>query len=375
MDTGCASRYAAVFDSGTTALKGALVRDDGAIVASASEDLDLILAGPDNEYREQDPDQWWRAFAAVSRRMLDEASGSEPGFRAAGDGRGSGAGQSGDRSDEAGAGRIAGIIFSGQMQDLIALDADLNPVRNAILYSDGRAGDEAAALAEAYGARRFLDVVGNRLEGCLPIPKLMWMRAHEPEAFARTAHVLISSKDYLIARLTGRCVGDVAACSTAGAMDIRSGAWDAGILDAADAVAAGLTDAAGRRRGAKDTGNIEAAEGIGHLLPELHRPQDVVGAVTPEAAALTGLAPGTPVFAGIGDAGATTFASGADRPGRYNINLGTSGWIATVSPDPFVDKPGAANLAFGVAPGFVNAVPFLNAGDVHKWVSTVLAGT
>ncbi|KAA8819987.1 gluconate kinase [Bifidobacterium rousetti] len=334
-----APRYAATFDSGTTALKGALVAQDGRIVASTSEDLDLVIAGPHGEYREQDPDQWWHAFVAVSRRMLAEAVANEPGLHVGG---------SGDSNDSAVAGRIAGIIFSGQMQDVIVLDRDLNPVRNAILYSDGRAEEEAAELAERYGSRRFLDVVGNRLEGCLPLPKLMWMRAHEPDASARTAHVLISSKDYLIARLTGRCVGDVAACSTAGAMGIRSGEWDARLLKAAD---------------------------IDHgILPELHRPQDIVGEVTPQAAILTGFAPGTPVFAGIGDAGATTFASGVDRPGRYNINLGTSGWIATVSSEPFVDKPGAANLAFGVAPGFVNAVPFLNAGDVHKWVTRALAG-
>ena len=386
---GDAPRYAATFDSGTTALKGALVAQDGRIVASASEDLDLVIAWPHGEYREQDPDQWWHAFVAVSRRMLAEAAANEPGLHVGG---------SGDSNDSAVAGRVAGIIFSGQMQDVIALDRDLNPVRNAILYSDGRAEEKAAELAERCGAtagnaaddtinddtvavgkasdafreagsRRFLDVVGNRLEGCLPLPKLMWMRAHEPETFARTVHVLISSKDYLIARLTGRCIGDVAACSTAGAMDIRSGEWDTGLLKASGIAGAGDAD-----DGASSADVVGDAHPDHGILPELHRPQDIVGEVTPQAAILTGFAPGTPVFAGIGDAGATTFASGVDRPGRYNINLGTSGWIATVSPEPFVDKPGAANLAFGVAPGFVNAVPFLNAGDVHKWATRALAG-
>lgn len=360
---GDAPRYAATFDSGTTALKGALVAQDGRIVASASEDLDLVIAGPHGEYRGQDPDQWWRAFVAVSRRMFAEATANEPGFHT-GDLDGFD-----DSNDSVAVGRIAGIIFSGQMQDVIALDRDLNPVRNAILYSDGRAEEEAAELAERYGSRRFLDVVGNRLEGCLPLPKLMWMRAHEPETFARTVHVLISSKDYLIARLTGRCIGDVAACSTTGAMDIRSGEWDTGLLKASGIAGAG--DADDGASSADVVGDAHPGHGI---LPELHRPQDIVGEVTPQAAILTGFAPGTPVFAGIGDAGATTFASGVDRPGRYNINLGTSGWIATVSSEPFVDKPGAANLAFGVAPGFVNAVPFLNAGDVHKWATRALAG-
>lgn len=318
--------YAAVFDAGTTALKGALVAADGRIVASGSEQLDLII---DGDRREQDPGQWWRAFCLVSRHMLASAEAREPGFAAD---------------------RVAGIIFSGQMQDLIALDGDLRPVRNAILYSDGRAERQAQTLADAYcgGADRFLAVVGNRLEGGLPLPKLMWLRDDEPESFAAIRHVLISSKDYLIARLTGAAVGDVAACTTAGAMDIHTGRWDAELCVAA---------------------SIDPA-----MLPRLHRPQDIVGKVGEPARQLTGFAAGTPVYAGIGDAGATTLASGVSRPGEYNINLGTSGWIATVSPEPFTDKPGAANLAFGVAPGFVNAVPFLNAGDVHRWASRVFAG-
>lgn len=322
------TKYAAVFDAGTTALKGAMVDDSGRIIASASENLDLLI---DGDEREQDPGQWWQAFRNVSRSMLEQAADA-----------------SGDLGFDAS--HIAGIICSGQMQDVIALDADLNPVRNAILYSDGRAEEQASRLASALegGERGFLDIVGNRLEGCLPLPKLMWLRDHDPEVFGHIRHVLISSKDYLIAHLTGVCVGDVAACSTAGAMDIREGRWDVELC---------------------------AAAGFDRtLLPELHAPQDRIGAVTPEASERTGFAVGTPVYAGIGDAGATTLASGVSRPGQYNINIGTSGWIATISPEPFTDKPGAANLAFGVGPGFVNAVPFLNAGDVHQWATHVFAG-
>ncbi|PJM77013.1 xylulokinase [Bifidobacterium felsineum] len=318
-------QYVAAFDAGTTALKGALVAEDGQIVASASCDLTLII---DGDFREQNPNEWWQAFCQVSQTMLAQAQEREPGFTAA---------------------QVAGIIFSGQMQDVIALDAELKPVCNAILYSDGRADAEAEQLGNAYlgGTARFLETVGNRLEGCLPLPKLMWLRDHEPATFERMRHVLISSKDYLIAQLTGTCIGDVVACSTAGAMNIRAGQWDKELCEAA---------------------GIDIA-----LLPELHKPQDRIGTVTVAAAALTGFATGTAVHAGIGDAGATTFASGVARPGQYNINIGTSGWIATVSPEPFVNKPGAANLKFGVEPGFVNAVPFLNAGDVHKWATGVFA--
>lgn len=207
-----AEEYVAAFDAGTTALKGALVDRQGRIVASASSELNLIING---DYREQSPDQWWQAFCSASRHMIEQARQSESEFNVT---------------------RIRGIIFSGQMQDVIALNGELNPVRNAILYSDGRAEEQAKQLAKTYqgGVERFLNTVGNRLEGCLPLPKLMWLREHEPETYARIRHVLISSKDYLIAQLTGECVGDVAACSTAGAMNIRNGQWDAELCEVAE---------------------------------------------------------------------------------------------------------------------------------------------
>ena len=199
------------------------------------------------------------SFLLGSRHMIEQARQSESEFNVT---------------------RIRGIIFSGQMQDVIVLNGELNPVRNAILYSDGRAEEQAKQLAETYqgGAERFLNTVGNRLEGCLPLPKLMWLREHEPETYARIRHVLISSKDYLIAQLTGECVGDVAACSTAGAMNIRNGQWDAELCEVAE---------------------IDMT-----ILPHLHNPQDNIGTVTESAAQRTGFSAGTAVYAGIGDAGA-----------------------------------------------------------------------
>lgn len=237
------TEYVAAFDAGTTALKGALVNGQGCIVASASSELDLIING---DYREQSPDQWWQAFCSASRHMIEQARQSESEFNVT---------------------RIRGIIFSGQMQDVIVLNGELNPVRNAILYSDGRAEEQAKQLAETYqgGAERFLNTVGNRLEGCLPLPKLMWLREHEPETYARIRHVLISSKDYLIAQLTGECVGDVAACSTAGAMNIRNGQWNAELCEVA---------------------GIDMT-----ILPHLHNPQDNIGTVTESAAQRTGFPP------------------------------------------------------------------------------------
>lgn len=310
--------YIAAFDAGTTAVKGTLVNEAGEAALSRSVELSTLCH---DGFQEQAPQDWWTAFCQISRQFTEAVP----------------------RSD------IRGIIMSGQMQDLIPLDGDLNPVCPAILYSDGRAAAQAAALEKAVGGDAFLQTTGNRCDGSLPLPKLMWLKENRPELYARTAYVLISSKDFLVARLTGVCAGDVTACATAGAMDIRCKCWDKTLLGAA---------------------GVDAG-----LFPALYCPHQQVGTVLPEMEAVCGYRAGTAVFAGIGDAGATTLASGIRAPGQYNINLGTSGWVATVSDDILLTEAGVFNLAAAAEGRYINVVPFLNAGNVHKWISGVLGGT
>ena len=307
--------YIAAFDAGTTAVKGTLVNEAGEAVLSRSVELSTLCH---DGFQEQAPQDWWEAFCAISRQFTEAVPPED----------------------------IQGIIMSGPMQDLIPLDADLNPVCPAILYSDGRAEAQATALETRVGSDYFLHTTGNRCDGSLPLPKLMWLKENRPELYARTAHILISSKDYLILRLTGVCAGDVTACATAGAMDIRRKRWDEKLLSAA---------------------GVDAK-----LFPTLYHPHQQVGAVLPEAAAACGYRAGTAVFAGIGDAGATTLASGIREPGQYNINLGTSGWVAAVSDDILLTEAGVFNLAAAAEGCYINVVPFLNAGNVHKWISGVL---
>lgn len=307
--------YIAAFDAGTTAVKGTLVNEAGEAVLSRSVELSTLCH---DGFQEQAPQDWWEAFCAISRQFTKAVPPED----------------------------IQGIIMSGQMQDLIPLDENLNPVCPAILYSDGRAEAQAAALETAVGGEAFLRTTGNRCDGSLPLPKLMWLKENRPELYARTAHILISSKDYLIVRLTGVCAGDVTACATAGAMGIRRKRWDDRLLSAA---------------------GVDAK-----LFPTLYHPHQQVGVVLPEAAAACGYRAGTAVFAGIGDAGATTLASGIREPGQYNINLGTSGWVAAVSDDILLTEAGVFNLAAAAEGCYINVVPFLNAGNVHKWISGVL---
>ncbi|MFR9189682.1 MAG: xylulokinase [Anaerotruncus massiliensis (ex Togo et al. 2019)] len=180
----------------------------------------------------------------------------------------------------------------------------------------------------------------------LLLPKLLWLKEQNPGAYRAAEKVLISSKDYCIARLTGEFVSDVTASATAGLMDIHEKRWNTAWMEAA-----GL-----------DSGK----------LPRLRYAHEQAGAVTPGAAAETGYLPGTPVYTGTGDAGATTLASGISADGEFNINLGTSGWVACVS-DDVLPKGDVFNLAAMPEGVYINVVPFFNAGNVHKWVSRALA--
>ena len=172
--------YIAAFDAGTTAVKGTLVNEAGAAVLSCSVELSTLCR---DGFQEQAPRDWWAAFCEISRQFTEAVPPED----------------------------IQGIIMSGQMQDLIPLDRDLQPTGNAILYSDSRVEIQARQLEQTVGTDRFLSITGNRCDGSLPLPKLMWLRQERPEQYTKTAHILISSKDYLIARLTGVCCGDATA--------------------------------------------------------------------------------------------------------------------------------------------------------------------
>ncbi|HYE80635.1 MAG TPA: FGGY family carbohydrate kinase, partial [Clostridia bacterium] len=241
---------------------------------------------------------------------------------------------------------IIGIVMSGQMQDLIPVDKDGLPVGNAVLYSDGRAGKQACEIAELVGLERIVENTGNNFDGSMPFAKLLWLKQNRFYEYGNIKKVLISSKDYVVLRLTGCFISDVTAASTAGLMGIHNKHW-----------------------------NIEwtAAVGIdGDLLPDLLYAEEQAGLVTDKAALETGYRIGTPVYAGAGDAGATTLASGIAADGEFNINLGTSGWVACVS-EGILQRGNVFNLAAMPRNAYINVVPFFNAGNVHKWISKTLA--
>lgn len=301
------------FDLGTTALKFVVIDDKSRVLYSAKKDIQtLVSERPDDvPFIEQDPASWYEAFCGLLRAY--------------------------DGTD-----RIDAVICSGQMQDVICLDKNCRPLCNAILYNDQRAQAEASYVRdESLMGADLAERTTVSYDGSIPLPKLYWLKKHNPALFSSLAKVVFSAKDYLMARLTDQAVSDVVTLATTGMMDIRRKTY------------------------------VSCPDIPESILPRICWCDEVAGQVTAAAAAETGLRQGIPVYAGSGDAGATTLASGICAPGELNINLGTSGWIAGISDEP---QPGVFNLCAINRGKYINVVPVLNAGNVHKWIYNLVYG-
>lgn len=299
-------------DVGTSAVKVALVVD-GAVVASADESY--ALSSPHPGWAEQNPEDWWAAT-----------------LRAAGTVRSAG-----------GLDQLDAVAVTGQMQDLVAVDADGDPTRPAILYSDVRAAAEHATLLAELGP------AWEAAIAAIPDPshvaaKWHWLTVHEPGVVARTERVLLGAPGFVVQRLTGIAACDPSTAATTGLYEVAAGRWWSPIV-----------------------------ERLGVPLPSLTGATDVVGGVTGVAAAALGVAAGTPVVHTNGDAAATTIGVcgvALDRPYAY---LGTSGWVAVSTSAPR-RAPGVIVLP-GLGPdAWMAAAQMSVAGAALDWAREHLLG-
>lgn len=305
--------YIASIDVGTTNVKGALITQGGGIQASCQVEIDTFY---DNDYVEQNPEQWWGALKEITKTWR------RAGFHFK---------------------DIAMISLCGQMQDVIPIDKSGAPVRNAILYSDIRAGDQATRILEV--SKGIESLTGNEFNAATPFAKIKWLGENEPSNVARTASFLFSSKDFLVTHLTGKSVTDVTTAATSGMMSMEKRAWLKSLINRE---------------------NISIQQ-----LPDLKEPDAIAGYVTPFASECTGFVAGTPVLCGQGDAGATTLGAGVVRPGDRYIYVGTTGWIATTTNDISTGSTGIFQLAH-LSEQFIKVIPLTNVGSAHEWAVQTL---
>jgi len=274
------------------------------------------LSTPHAGWSEQDPEDWWHAARAVLASLTDQLGGSA---------------------------EIAGIGLSGQMHGLVALDVSGRVIRPAILWNDQRTEAECAEIEARIGLDRLIALTGNRALTGFTAPKLLWLRRHEPESYARIARVLLP-KDYVRLRLTGEWATDVA-----------------------DASGTLLLDVAGRRWSEEVLGALELPSAW--LPPVLESP-----AVSGVTRACDGVSQGIPVAAGAGDCAAAAVGVGIDRPGPLSIVLGTSGVVFAALPEFAADPQARVHAFCHAVPGQWHAMGvMLSAAGSLQWLRDRLA--
>lgn len=307
-------------DLGTTGDKATLVDADGRVVAAVTTSYETDF-GPRGR-AEQDPSAWWSAVCSSSRALLDRVPGARE--------------------------EVAGVSFSGQMMGAVLLDGAGDPVRPAVIWADTRSTTQAQQLCDRVGMEAGYRTTGHRLNATYSLTKAMWVRDTEPDVFARARH-LVQAKDFVVHRLTGAVVTDPSDASSTNAYDQAAGAWSAELVEAA-----GLPL---------------------DLLPEVVPSTTVVGTVTADAAAQTGLRQGTPVVLGGGDGPMAALGAGITGPasGAYTY-LGSSSWVSLAADAPLHD-PQMRTMTFNhVVPGRYVPTATMQAGGASlQWVMDVLA--
>ena len=275
-------------DLGTTELKLLLLDDGHRVIATAAQPL--TLSRPQPLWSEQAPHEWWQALdAAMQRLRASHATGLQA---------------------------VRAIGLSGQMHGAVLLDAGDQVLRPAILWNDGRSGAQCAALEAALPDLH--RVAGNLAMPGFTAPKLLWVREHEPQIFARTARVLLP-KDWLRLRLSGEAVTDMSDASGTLWLDVgKRDWWD-------DALAAcGLSRT---------------------QMPRLVEGSATSAALRDDVAQRWGLRAGIGLAGGGGDNAASAVGVGAVRPHQGFVSLGTSG-VVFLSGDHFAPNPAQALHAF-----------------------------
>ena len=244
--------------------------------------------------------------------------------------------------------QIAGIGAGGQMHGLVILDRDDNVIRPAILWNDGRTAEQVDYLNNVIGKEKLSACTANIAFAGFTAPKLLWLRQHEPENFAKI-HKIMLPKDYVNYILTGVHCTDFSDASGMLLLDVEHKCWSSEMLDIC-----GVTES---------------------QMPKLFESYQVVGTLKPEIAKLLGFPETVKVCAGAGDNAAAAVGTGVVGEGGCNISLGTSGTIF-ISSTRFGVDPHNGLHAFAHADGGYHLMGcMLSAASCNKWLMDDIYGT
>ncbi|TBL86883.1 xylulokinase [Hafnia alvei] len=272
-------------DLGTSGVKAILLSEEGEVIASHGEPLQVNRPHP--LWSEQDPASWWRATDAAVLALGQKHSLSN----------------------------VRAVGLTGQMHGATLLDKQQNILRPAILWNDGRSAQECRELEASVPNSR--QITGNLMMPGFTAPKLKWVAKHEPGVFAQIDKVLLP-KDYLRWKMSGVFASDMS--------DVAGTMWlDVGLRDWSD--------------------ELLAATGLNRShMPTLFEGSQITGELLASIAQRWHM-PVVPVVAGGGDNAAGAVGVGLYRSGQAMLSLGTSGVYFAVS-DGFLSNPESAVHSF-----------------------------
>jgi xylulokinase len=255
------------------------------------------MSSPRIGWAEQSPEDWWRAACQAIRECLAKSSSS--------------------------AQEVSAIGLTGQMHGLVLLDAQDHVVRPAIIWCDQRTGEECQEITKQVGAQRLIELTANPALTGFTLPKIWWVRRHEPELWARVRSLMLP-KDYIRFRLTGARAIDVADASGTLMFDVVHRRWSQPMLEIS---------------------RLDKA-----LLPKVYESPEISGRMHEEGARSSGLRPGIPVVAGAGDQAAGAVGMGIVKPGAVSATIGTSGVVFAATSTPVLEPKGRIHT-------FCHAIP------------------
>jgi xylulokinase len=260
-------------DIGTGGTRALLIDHAGKeIAAVTSPHADIRMEHP--LWAEQRPENWIDAATQAIRGVLAKsgAAGSD----------------------------IKAVGLSGQMHGLVLLDRSGSVIRPSLIWCDQRSQPQVDFINRTIGKEKVLESIANPVLTGFTLPKLLWVRDHEPRHFERVQKMLLP-KDYVRFRLTGEFATEVSDASGTALLDVVRRRW-----------------------------SFEMVDSLGldrDILPSVCESTDVTGVISSQAAALTGLAAGTPVVGGGGDQAAGAVGNGIVESGVVSCTLGTSGVV------------------------------------------------
>ena len=297
-------------DLGTSAVKLLLMDGAGKIQKIVSKEYPLYFPHPG--WSEQNPEDWYEKSMEGLKELLSGCDKSQ----------------------------VAGISFGGQMHGLVILDKDDQVIRPAILWNDGRTGEETDYLNQVIGKDKLSAYTANIAFAGFTAPKILWVKKHEPENFARIEKLMLP-KDYLAYRLSGTFCTDVSDASGMLLFDVEHKRWSKEMMEIC---------------GVKES-----------QLAEIFESYETVGTLKPELAAELGLSENVKIAAGAGDNAAAAVGTGTVGDGACNISLGTSGTIFISSEKFGVDEHNALH-SFAHADGHYHLMGcMLSAASCNKW--------